>query len=361
MSAAISERIHAARSRAESLRIVAGGTWLDAGRPCPALSTLDLSAHTGVTRYEPGDFVLSARGGTPLEEIERIAAAHGQWLTLDPVGRAPGTIGATIATASYGPLCSAFGTPRDHILGCEFVSGTGDVVRAGGQVVKNVAGFDLVRLVTGAWGTLGVISEVTLRMRARPEVDRSVAITVDPNDVVKAWRWLRDSEFTPLAAELLSPELAQRIGLGAAPVLLMRFGGNEPLVNAALTSAMVLGELREQTTGIWNVLRDAHETMTVSLRASAKPSRIDATWAYALALATPVGGFASATLTRGVVRCSMPSMPAVSASEVHVTLERIPADHWPAAEARRGTRALDERVRIAFDPDRVLNPGILDV
>src|SRR5205085_7816433 len=134
---------------------------------------------------------------------------HGQWITLDPIGTDHSTIGATIATASAGPLASAFGTPRDHVLGCEFVTGNGDIVNAGGQVVKNVAGFDLVRLVTGAWGTLGAITEVTLRVRAKPEVDSTLAIGLGRLGADPLWRWLRQSEFTPLAAELVSPSLAE--------------------------------------------------------------------------------------------------------------------------------------------------------
>ena len=126
----------------------------------------------------PGDLTLTARAGTTLAEIERATAAERQLLALDPYGTARGTIGATIATASAGPLAHAFGTPRDLVLGLEFVTGDGAVIRAGGRVVKNVAGFDLTRLLTGAWGTLGVITEVSVRLRALPEMEESVALAV---------------------------------------------------------------------------------------------------------------------------------------------------------------------------------------
>ena len=145
---------HAART---SLRLVGGGTWLDAGRPVHCDATLHLSSLRGIVQYEPGDFSLTARAGTTLAEIADVAGRAGQWLTLQPPGSLDGTIGATIATASWGPLASAYGTPRDHLLGCEVVTGIGEVVRAGGRVVKNVAGFDLARLMTGAWGTLGAM------------------------------------------------------------------------------------------------------------------------------------------------------------------------------------------------------------
>lgn len=127
----IADRVRSARSRGATLRIVSAGNWLDAGRPCAASERLELAALQGIVSYEPGDLTLTARAATPLAEIERVTAAEGQWLTLDAHGAPSGTIGATVATASAGPLASAFGTPRDHVLGCEFVSGTGDVVRAG--------------------------------------------------------------------------------------------------------------------------------------------------------------------------------------------------------------------------------------
>jgi glycolate oxidase FAD binding subunit len=103
--------------------------------------------------------------------------AERQWLALDAFGSPEGTLGATVATASAGPLAHAFGTPRDNVLGLEFVTGEGEVVRGGGRVVKNVAGFDLVRLLTGAWGTLGAITggERAPALGARGRRDVAVA------------------------------------------------------------------------------------------------------------------------------------------------------------------------------------------
>src|SRR5206468_6797235 len=124
----------------------------------------------------PGDLTLTARAGTTLAEIRSATAEHNQWLALDPSGRDESTLGAIAATASAGPLATAFGTPRDLILGLEFVSGDGHIARGGGKVVKNVAGFDLTRLFIGSWGTLGVITEVSVRLHAKPEVDRTIAI-----------------------------------------------------------------------------------------------------------------------------------------------------------------------------------------
>src|SRR5215211_4142123 len=155
---AVRDRVRVAVDRRTGLRVLGRGSWLDAGRPVSATESLATRDLSGITEYVPGDLTLTARAGTTLGEIRRATAAHGQWLALDPHGSDEGTLGATIATASAGPLATAFGTPRDLVLGVEFVTGDGVVARGGGRVVKNVAGFDLARLVTGAWGTLGVLT-----------------------------------------------------------------------------------------------------------------------------------------------------------------------------------------------------------
>src|SRR5205085_6386596 len=106
-----------------------GGSWLDANRPVRANEALDVREHKGIVEYEPGDLTLTARAGTTLDEIALATGANGQWLALDPYGDpSRATLGATIATASYGPLAHAFGSPRDMTLGVELVSGTGDLV-----------------------------------------------------------------------------------------------------------------------------------------------------------------------------------------------------------------------------------------
>lgn len=362
----ISDQVRDARTRREPLRVVGGGTWLDAGRPCPATARLAIAPLSGITRYEPGDFVLSARAGTTLNEIAEAARQHGQWLTLDPVGDAQGTIGATIATASYGPLASAFGTPRDHILGCEFVSGVGDVVRAGGQVVKNVAGFDLVRLVTGAWGTLGVLTEVTLRMRARPEVECTLAVSLEHEGPSALSRWLRETEFTPLAAELVNGALAAQLGLANASTALIRLGGNATLVRAARDATAALGATREVSPDIWSQWSAALAAQPVSFRGSALPSRIDTAWRWGHAVTENHGGLVSATVERGVLRCALHGavsserMAAASSENITVIGERLPDEQWRALPRASSVRALEQRVQRAFDPDGILNPGILD-
>ena len=175
-----------------------------------------------------------------------VTSAEGQWLALDPFGARTGTLGATIATGSSGPLAHAFGTPRDNVLGLEVVTGTGDIVRAGGRVVKNVAGFDLTRLFTGAWGTLAVITEATVRLRARPERDE---IARD-----RAPRWRRDgcvareaSRASLRSARARARERRARARArrwAIARCSLARLGGNDDSVRAAASRARHLRRCR---------------------------------------------------------------------------------------------------------------------
>jgi glycolate oxidase FAD binding subunit len=365
-SGEIVEHIAAARANRTALRIHGAGTWLDAGHPCSASSAV--YAGSGIVTYEPGDLTLTARAGTSLAEIERVTGEHGQWMTLDPHGADTGTLGATVATSSWGPLANAFGTPRDHVLGCEFVTGAGDVVNAGGRVVKNVAGFDLVRLATGAWGTVGVLTEITVRLRARPEVDRTLAIPVSSADA--AARWLRGSVHTPLAAELLSPSLSKQITGGAETCLLVRLGGNEPLVNGASATTATLGHTRSVSTSVWRDFASAEPASAIVFRLSTTPARIALLWERAVELTELFDGFAHGTLGRGVVRCILPPCTGADAERLHAMLaahaadttivgERLPASLWPIIARRRSTDMLAHQVRRAFDPDGILNPGIL--
>ena len=250
------------------------------------------------------------------------------------------------------------------------------MVRAGGRVVKNVAGFDLVRLVTGAWGTLGALTEITVRLRARPEEDRTLAVDIAgaaPLQVANAaWSWLRQSEYAPLAAELVSPALAARLSL-PGPCLLVRLGGNATFVRAAGDAVASLGLTTPVSGEVWSALSAAEPPGAIALRASTLPSRTGELWSRACSFAEDAGGYAHATLTRGVVRCMMPA-PADDEMMNHlrsgiaeltavytVVGERLPDSLWSILSRPRSSDALTEGIRRAFDPDGIMNTGILGV
>jgi len=242
------------------LRVVSRGTWPEATQSVTAAAaTLDVSAIAGIVEYVPGDLTLTARAGTTIAEIDEATAAHGQWCPLLPWGGDAGTLGATMATATRGPCAAALGAPRDLALGVEFVDGAGRVARGGGRVVKNVAGFDLTRLLVGSWGTLGVITEVSVRLRARPAVDETWWIPFDASDAAMRDRLdaFRRGPLAPLACELLFGAAARAAGL-AHDGALVRVGGNASLVAASRTALRAIGDAVAHDAAAWPRVRALH-------------------------------------------------------------------------------------------------------
>ncbi len=368
----VADAVHDATDSGIALRITAGCGWLDAGHPIAAPTRrLDLSALRGIVEYNPGDLTLTAGAATTLAEIDEATRAHGQWLPLDPLGAGTDTIGATLATASCGPLASYMGLPRDLALGIEFVDGRGTILRAGGKVVKNVAGFDLVRLTVGAWGTLGVITEVTVRLRARPERAITVALDVpeSPGSLATLLSTLRTIPLTPIAAELLSAPLAALIGAGAGDgdVVLLRLAGNAASLAAQRAELALLGIDRDAPEMAWDQLRRSLPSPVASFRASHRPSRLAELWTELGTAARMLPGTLShASLERGVARCMVPSANEDSLAVVvgdlsrrwSVVGEQLPPAAWTALPIVGGDR-LSVGVRAAFDPHALLNPGIL--
>ena len=344
------------------MRIVGHGTWLSAGHPVRASRTLDVSGLSGIVEYVPGDLTLTALAGTPLSEIVAATAAHQQFLPLDPFGSPNGTLGATLATASAGPLAGSIGLPRDVTVGLAFVSGTGELVRGGGKVVKNVAGFDLVRLTIGAWGTLGVIAEATVRLRARPEVDETIALSLpSERDALSALLAnVRTAAIEPMAAELLSRGCAARVGLGDQDVMLVRLAGNRHGVLHQRSVLERLATCREVAGDAWTRLQQSDPPGSAIVRVSRRPSELARLWTTTIAIHDVD---ATAALFRGVVRIRLTSngtnpLDAFDSGDSQV-FEVLPS--WPATGSPSGVHhdAISTRLRNAFDPGRILNPGIL--
>lgn len=367
-TAQVAEQIRDARAARRPLRVRGGGAWLGAGRPVSAQDSISLEADRGIVEYTPGDLTLTARAGTRLSELHEATRAHGQWLPLDPWGDGDGTLGATISTATAGPHSHATGHPRDVVLGLEFVTGSGSTVRSGGRVVKNVAGFDLTRLLTGSWGTLGVITEVTVRLRARPELTRTLAITISPRtDVTSLATRLRALPFTPLASELVNVALARTLGLGAEVRLLLQIGGNAKSVSGQHELLRQFGEPSDVDDSVWSALRASDAGARAVWRWSQAPSVFGETWTAA---SSAVRSFDDALLhgnpAHGSVRVALGSGSAAQlaqsagAFQGTVAIEILPADAWLLFPAPSPARALATAIRSKFDPDRVLNPGILD-
>ncbi len=370
-TADVADQVRSAAARGIPLRIAGRGHWLDAARPVAARELLPLDELTGIVDYVPGDLTLTARAGTTLDEIARVTAGERQWLALDPFGSPAGTLGATIATASAGPLAHAFGSPRDNVLGLEAVTGDGSIVRVGGRVVKNVAGFDLTRLFTGSWGSLGVITEITVRLRPLPEVEETWGLAVKgaEGDLASLVEHLRTAPLAPLALELLSPALAARLGAGGGTTLLVRLGGNAAGVRAQREQLRALGAAERLPDDVWGTLRTCEPPGSAVARLSALPSRLPHTWAIASRAASSLPEtLLHASVARGVVRCILPAAAsgglldwwaAVRPFGGTIVLERWPAHLWPPDAPNPMHHRLARGVKRAFDPFGILNPGIL--
>lgn len=341
---------------------------MSAGRPVAYDTEISLASDTGIVDYVPDDLTITVRAGTTLAEISAATRANGQWLPLDPFGGANGTIGATIATASSGPLSHSFGFARDFILGLEIVTGKGDIIRTGGRVVKNVAGFDLMRLNCGAWGTLGVITQASLRLYAIQEVDRTFALAV-PADGPATLQFLDSLRAGPLAAlamEGINPPLASAIGLASQYMVLVRLAGNAKLVDAQLATLGKIGQPTEIHGEVWEKLTAIDfSTCDAVVRTSGLPGKIAQTWAAAHAMIeSSESGFLHSTFSRGIASVGLKGIrggiafPAQTSS-LRVAYEKLPADKWAAVSPSVTSDNLSQSVKRAFDPHSLLNPGIL--
>jgi len=371
-TAAVRDIVRDVIERKAPLRIVGRGTWLDAGRPVADLPRLALDGLTGIVDYTPGDLTLTARAGTSLSEIAAATAANGQWLALMPWGGDSGSLGAVAATGSAGPMGGAFGTPRDMVIGLEAVTGIGDVVRGGGRVVKNVAGFDLTRLMIGAWGTLGVLTEISVRLRALPEHEATLALPlpVTPAQLTSLLTRIRAASVAPLALELVGAALAARLGLERRPQLIARLAGNSESVASQRDALAQFGDLVELDGGVWSALRIAEPAAASVVRLSGPVARFSETWATAERIAALVpNAFAHATVLRAVARVVIPNdddgLPSAAADALGAltrdvrVFERLPAALWPTLAPTAVADRISAGVRRAFDPHRLLNPGIL--
>ncbi|WP_237065355.1 glycolate oxidase subunit GlcE [Microbulbifer guangxiensis] len=195
-STRLQAQVQEALAGAQPLGIVGSGSRASLGL-VPAGASLSVADHRGVIDYQPDELVIRARAGTRLIELEHLLASHGQRFAADiPVPTAESTLGGAIACGWDGPARSLGVSLRDTVLGCRLVNGRGEIVNFGGQVMKNVAGYDLSRLQAGALGTLGVILDVSLRLAPLPEKQVTRAFAVRREEL-EDW-WPRCRELRPL-------------------------------------------------------------------------------------------------------------------------------------------------------------------
>jgi glycolate oxidase subunit GlcD len=270
--------------------------WLDAGDPgCRVHLVLKTTRMARLVEHEPADLVATAQAGLALADFNREVGRAGQWLPLDPPGAGAATLGGLVATGAVGSHAVGYGVPRSYVLGMRVALAGGRVIRAGGRVVKNVAGYDLCKLFTSSHGTLGLVLEITFKLRPRPRREATLAArSQDPRRLLAAARSLAGSQLLPVAVELLSPPLAAEVcapekleGAGDDFLMLARFAGNEDAVEYQLARAAELtegflkagdAERVEDDGGIWARLSSAclRESAGPVWRAGVLPSALGA-------------------------------------------------------------------------------------
>ena len=201
----IADIVRKANADSNTIEIVGGGTRLGLGNPVQADMQLSTSKVSGITIYEPGALTIVAKAGTPLSEIEKTLAKEGQHLPFEPVdycalmgSKGNSTIGGVVACGISGPKRYQAGACRDSLIGVRFINGTGDIIKNGGRVMKNVTGYDLVKLLCGSFGTLGILSEVSFKVLPLAETTTTIVVDdLSSADAVSALAKAGTSPFDP--------------------------------------------------------------------------------------------------------------------------------------------------------------------
>lgn len=247
LTSQLSERIREAASRNMPLRLMGSGTKQFHGRDVPG-EPLDLAAHRGVLAHDPAELVLRARAGTPLSEIETLLAGQRQYLPFEPPHFGPGaTLGGTIAAGIAGPARPYTGAIKDYVLGVRLMTGKGEALTFGGQVMKNVAGFDVSRLMVGSLGCLGPILDVSLKVLPAPASSITVVLDLDSQSALNALAHQAQKPNCITASAWLQERLWVRLSGSAAAI--------------GVTHRELGGEVTDG--GIWSSLKEhRHELLT---------------------------------------------------------------------------------------------------
>ncbi len=391
------ETVQWAAAEETPLEVMGAGSKRAYGRPSPAAHRLDLKALSGIELYEPMELVMSAKAATPLADIDAALAENRQQLGFEPTDMGPllgagagaGTIGGAVICNLSGPGRVKAGAARDHILGFHAVSGRGGMFKSGGRVVKNVTGFDLSKLMAGSFGTLAVMTDVTVKVVPEPEETRTVLVLgAGDAQAVKAMSEALNSAFEVSAAAHLPAGVAAvtavaSVAAAGKAVTALRVEGPEPSVVYRAEALKVLldayGSLEELDAGeslaFWRQVRDAAffaadgagEAQAQVWRLSVPPAEGAAVAARIL---DALDGRVFYDWGGGLLWLALAPRPdggheavraAIGNGGGHATLVRAGADVRAAVPVFQPQpeplARLTARVKEAFDPKGVLNPG----
>jgi len=346
LSIALQERVIEAAADGTPLQLRGGGSKVFLGRE-PRGEPRELAAHCGILEYEPRELVITARAGPPLAEIETALAQRGQMLPFEPPAYGPdATLGGTIAAGLSGPRRAYAGSARDYLLGCRIISGRGEILRFGGAVMKNVAGYDLSRLMCGAMGTLGVLLEVSLKVLPLPASELTLV------------QQRSQSEALEQLAELATTPLPLSASCWHDGRLYLRLSGAESAVAAA--AAQIGGERLSRDTAFWReqIREQGHPAFQGELPL----------WRLSVPPGTPAESLPKCEMIEwgGALRWSRSRQPAQQIQQAaasaggHATLfrggDRSGQIYQPLSDA---LWALHRNIKRAFDPQGLFNPGRL--
>ncbi|MYE31489.1 MAG: FAD-binding oxidoreductase [Chloroflexi bacterium] len=350
-------------------------TALDLGRPIDRYDVaLDMRGLDGIVDYEPADMTVQVEAGMTLRALRAHLAEHGQYLPADPPPGDDVTIGGLLATARPGAWRGHMPAARDLVIGMEVALADGSLVRSGGRVVKNVSGYDLHRLHTGALGTLGVIVEASFKLVPLPPATRSFAVRrPSVRDAARLAIELRDAALPTRALSVVAPEAAARLGLPDDAHVLLELAGYESALEAATSRVRDVtersgGGLDDAPPGAWDLLRDlAGSPDGVVLRLGVPATRIAATIEAARGLRGTAWGHVAAGSV--VIHA-----PAIDVTSVRVLRRNVEAEGGflvvdsgpPALRAvidplGTATRDLVGALKRQFDPTGTLSPGRWEV
>jgi glycolate oxidase FAD binding subunit len=353
------------------LEIRGGASRMTLGAPVQAARTLEVGGLSGVSLYEPGALTLVAGAGTPLAEIEALLARENQRLAFEPMDHRPllgqggePTIGGVAACNVSGPRRVQAGACRDSMIGVRFVDGAGRALKNGGRVMKNVTGYDLVKLMGGSYGTLGVLTEVAFKLLPAPEATATLAVhALDDAGAVRAMSAALTSPFDVTGAAYLPGRgVFVRIE-GLAGSVAYRAGRLRDLLGPHGAVEMI------EDAALWPDIRDARgfadapgAVWRLSLRPSDAPGVV-AEIAKTRAVRTMMdwGGGLVWLLTDEGVDAGAPAIRAAVAGKGHATLVRASAatrvQIAPFAPEAPALAAISRGLRAKFDPRGILNPG----
>jgi glycolate oxidase FAD binding subunit len=352
--AALIERLASARASRQPLEIRGGGSKRLYGEP-PRGELLDMSGLSGISSYEPTELVVSARAGTSLAELEAVLEERGQCLAFEPPRfAAGGTVGGMVAAGLAGPSRAAVGCVRDHVLGLTLLNGNGEVLSFGGQVAKNVAGYDVSRLIVGSWGILGIVCEVSIKVLPIAPATATVSFDCRQDEALKKLNTWRAKPLPINASAWHRDRLCVRLsGARAAVAAACReFGGTQLSPEAAHAWWC---SVRDQRHDFFSISQDALQRGECLWRVSVPGT--------SAALELPGEEFIE---WQGAQRWLRSSAGATVVRAVaarfggHATLVRAQDKSAGAfTPLNEALMRIHRNLKQSFDPEHILNPGRL--